>query len=468
MSVRIKITLLFAGIVLVILMLVCGSVYYFSYTSRLSNIKVRLTNWAITTGKLLSQSAVFDQQLVLKIDASTTLAMKHKTVQAYDYANNRKYIYRDDPSDSVDFDNSILDKARAGNDVYFTTGNREGIAHHFADNNFGMVILAAAYDEEGIRKLQQLKLILLLSFAGGILIAVVAGYFFSKQLLIPLRKIADDVNKISVQNLEERIKTRNGKDEWDYLANTLNELLNRLQESFNIHRRFISNASHELLTPLTSVSSQLEISLDRDREAKDYREVMSSVYQDVHRLGKLTQTLLEFARASGDPGGLEIDLVRIDEILLALPGEITKLNKSYTVSITFDNPPEEDEKLLVFGNEALLATAIKNIVINACKYSGNHVAEVMLSYHRNVITIFIKDEGTGISDAEKENIFQPFYRADNKQRHQGFGLGLSLAQQIIKLHKGQISLESIVNKGTIFTIMLPSAGSLWQSKKIGG
>ena len=331
-----------------------------------------------------------------------------------------------------------------------------------------MVILAAAYDEEGLRKLQQLKFILLLSFSGGILIAIAAGYFFTKQLLIPLRKIADEVNKISVQNLEERIKTSSSKDEWDYLSATLNELLNRLQESFDVHRRFISNASHELLTPLTSISSQLEISLDRDREAKEYREVMGSVYQDVHRLGKLTQTLLEFARASGDPGGLEIDLVRIDEILLALPGEITKLNEEYRVILAFGELPDEDEKLLVFGNEALLFTAIKNIVINACKYSGNHLAEVKLSCYHNVITIFIKDEGTGISDAEKENIFQPFYRADNKQVHQGFGLGLSLAHQIIKLHKGQISLESIVNKGTVFSVMLPSAGSLLQNEQVAG
>lgn len=464
MSVRIKITLLFALMVLTILVLVCSSVYYFSYTSRLNNIKVRLTNWAITTGKLLSQSAVFDQKMVLKIDASTTLAMKHKTVQAYDYMNRRKYIYSDDISDSVYFNSSVLDKARAGNDVYFFSGNREGIAHHFTDNNFGMVMVAAAHDEEGMRKLQQLKFILLLSFAGGIFIALAVGYFFSKQLLIPLRKIADEVNKISVQNLEERIKTRNGKDEWDYLSNTLNQLLNRLQESFDIHRRFISNASHELLTPLTSVSSQLEISLDRDRDAKEYRAIMSSVYQDVHRLGKLTQTLLEFARASGDPGGLEIDLVRIDEILLALPGEITKLNEAYYVTIAFGELPEEDEKLLVFGNEALLFTAIKNIVINACKYSDDHNATVKLSCHQNVITISIKDEGKGISPAERENIFQPFYRADEKNMQQGFGLGLSLAQQIIKLHKGQITFESIVAKGSTFIIVLPSAGSLLQNK----
>ncbi len=460
MSVRIRITLLFAVIVLSILMIVCGSVYYFSYTSRLNTIKTRLTNWSITTGSLMSQSAVFDPQLILKIDASTTLAMKNKTVQAYDFHNDRKYIYSDNVSDSDYFDKSIIDKARSGTDVYFTSENREGIAHYYHDKNFGMVIVAAAYDEEGKRKLQQLKFILMLSFAGGMLIAIGAGYFFSKQLLIPLRKIADEVNDISVQNLSGRIKSSASKDEWNYLSLTLNQLLNRLQESFDVHRRFISNASHELLTPLTSISSQLEVSLNRDREATEYRVVMESIYQDVHKLGRLTQTLLEFARASGDPNGLEIDLVRIDEILLALPGEITRLNNFYSVTLAFEQLPEEDEKLLVFGNEALLLTAIKNIVINACKYSNNHQAKVKLFFHENVITISVEDEGKGISSTELENIFQPFYRVDDKNINQGFGLGLSLTHQIIKLHKGQVSVKSVINKGTIFSINLPSAGSL--------
>ncbi|HLY72064.1 MAG TPA: hypothetical protein VKR53_20165, partial [Puia sp.] len=162
MSVRIKITLLFAIMVLTILMLVCGSVYYFSYTNRVNTIKIRLTNWALTTGSLLRQSAVFDQQLMLKIDASTTLSMKNKTVQAYDFRNDRKYIYSDSNSDTIHFDKAILDKARAGGDVYFTFENREGIAHYYHDKNFGMVLVAAAFDEEGKKKLQQLKFILLL------------------------------------------------------------------------------------------------------------------------------------------------------------------------------------------------------------------------------------------------------------------------------------------------------------------
>jgi len=456
--------LLFAVIVLCILMLVCSSVYYFSYTSRQHNIKIRLTNWAITTGKLLSQTSLFDTEMVAKIDASTTLAMKNKSVQAYDGQGKRKFLYSDTPLDSGYYEPSLIQKANAGQDVYFNVGDREGVAHAFKNKDFHMVVIAEAYDEEGIKKLEQLKIILWFSFAGGILIAVAAGYFFSKQLLIPLRKIADEVNKISVHNLDDRIKTGGGKDEWNYLSLTLNKLLNRMQESFETHRRFISNASHELLTPLTAMSSQLEISLNRDREGHEYKSVMGSVYQDVQQLGRLTKTLLEFARASGDPGGLDIDLVRIDEVLLALPSELAKLNITYLVDLRFEQLPEEEEKLLVFGNETLLFTAIKNIVNNACKYSENHLANVKLFYFQNTIHISIADTGKGISDDKIEKIFQPFFRVDENNINQGFGLGLSLAKQIIELHKGRISLQSELNVGTVFTIILPSAGNLLQSK----
>lgn len=464
MSVRTRITMLFASIVLIILILVCGSIYYFSYSNRLNSFKTRLTNWAITTGRLLSQSTVFDQQMILTIDASTMLAMKDKTVQAYDRSNNRIYIYTDSAADTIQFPKDMLNRTRKEGDILFSFGKRDAIAHYYQHKGFSVVMIAAAFDEAGKQKLVQLSYILLFSFTGGILIAIAAGYLFSKGLLIPLRKIADEIKEISVQNLAGRIKSGDGNDEWNYLAETVNQLLYRLQDGFEIHRRFISNASHELSTPLTSISSQLEISLNRDREASEYRLTMESIHQDVRQLSRLTQTLLEFARASGDPGGLEIDLVRVDEVLLALPGIITKLNQSHKVKLVFEKLPDEEEKLLVFGNEELLITALRNITVNACKYSDNHLAVIKLVSENNQIIIYIEDEGKGIPAGELQNIFQPFYRVSDNLNIKGFGLGLSLANQIIKLHKGQINVHSVISRGTQFIIVLPTAGNLSKTR----
>ncbi len=463
MPVKIRITLLFTLLAWAILTLVCGSVYYFSYTNRIKDIRTRLANRAITTGRLLSQTRVFDQAQIRKIDSSTAVAMQDKVVEAYDAADRRVYWYSDKPADTIRTDNPVIDRARADKSpIFFNEGPKDAVAFYYADKNASFVIIAAAYDETGNEKMRHLRLVLTLSFVGGILISVIGGYLFSISLLRPLRRITDEVNEISARNLARRVRSagRNNKDEWRYLSDTLNRLLDRLQESFEIQGRFIANASHELSTPLTSISSQLEVALQRVRSMEEYRQVIQSVYQDVRQLTKLTQTLLEFARASGTAAGLEIDLVRVDEILLRLPGGISKTNPSYMVTLDFDLLPEAEEALLVFGNEELLFTAIKNIVSNACKYSPDHHATVRLRVHGSEIRVSIEDHGRGIPEGEWENIFQPFYRTEEGHSIPGFGLGLSLARRIIQLHKGWVNVDSAVGKGSVFSVRLPTAGSL--------
>jgi signal transduction histidine kinase len=458
MPVKFRITLWFTLLVLGILLLVCGSVYYLSYRNRITDIQTRLTNSAVTTGRLLSESSVFDEGRLEKIDSATSLAMKDKVLEVYDSLGKKVYWYSDVPSDSLKIPKGLLLKAWARKKLYFTLGDKDAVACYYQCAGYGQIIIAAAYDEDGLIKQRRLRQVLLMSFIGGLLISITSGFLFSTSLLRPLRRISDEVNEISAGNLARRIQAagQNEKDEWYYLAETLNQLLNRLQESFEIQAQFISNASHELSTPLTSISSQLEVSLQRQRSTGDYREVIQSVYQDVRQLNKLTQTLLAFARASGTAGGLEISPVRIDEILLGLPEEIGKLDKAYSVSLEFDQLPEQEEKLLVLGNSALLSTAIKNIVVNACKYSGDHHADVRLAVTSGEISITLSDTGRGIEEKDYEKIFQPFYRVDESHSAPGFGLGLSLAGRIIQLHKGSVSLRSTLGKGSVFTIQLPS------------
>ncbi|HXO76209.1 MAG TPA: HAMP domain-containing sensor histidine kinase, partial [Puia sp.] len=371
------------------------------------------------------------------------------------------YSYNDHPSDSLTINRAIIDNTRKERDgqLYFTQGKKDVIALYYKDQD--LVIVAAAYDEAGIEKMSHLRMVLLFSLVGGMLISVIGGYLFSIRLLRPIRRIADEVNDISARNLTRRISPagEDEKDEWYYLSGTLNQLLNRLQESFEIQGRFIANASHELSTPLTSISSQLEVALQRVRTLEEYRKVIQSVYQDTRQLSKLTQTLLEFARASGTAAGLEIDLIRIDEVLLRLPGEIPKAGSLFSVVLNFDSLPEMEEDLLVFGNEELLFTAIRNIVSNACKYSEDHHAVVRLTVREKEIRISIEDKGPGISPEEQQNIFQPFYRTDEGHSIPGFGLGLSLSRRIIQLHKGWIDLDSAVGRGSVFYVVLPMASA---------
>jgi two-component system, OmpR family, sensor histidine kinase ArlS len=460
MPVRYRIILLFTLVVFFILGIVCGSIYYFSSTSRSKAMRSRLTNRAITTSRLLRQSEVFDRALVRRIDSSMSISLKSKSVQAYNEENKRVYSYMNSWEDSIHSTTALLDDARAKGSVYFKEGEKEGVAYFTAMPGNDLVIISAAVDEDGKRNLSSLKQLLITSFILGILISFAGGYVFSTRLLRPVKKITEEVTDIYAYNLARRIQAGNTKDEWYKLTITLNDLLDRLNQSFEMQRRFISNASHELSTPLTLISSQLEVSLQRTRTDDEYRKVMQSVVNDVHYMNNLVQTLLKFATASGNPGGLNIDLLRIDEVLMRIPASIQKQDASFSVSLQFNNLPEDEDKLLVFGNEELLFTAFRNIVVNACKYSPDHRAEVVLTVSSDLFTISIIDKGPGIPDSEVENIFQPFYRMEETRSVGGFGLGLSLASRIMKLHKGEIKVDSVKDSGTTFILQLPVAGRL--------
>ena len=456
MPIRLRITFLFTFLVAFILALACASVYYFSYNLRLTSMQAKLTNRAVTVGNLLRQPNFFSTQMVQKIDSATSLVYINKVIQAYNYKNNKIYQYVDNKATNFTVSSLILKEARAKQKVFFNAGILEAVAYYYSDANWRVVTVVAGEDRDGKDKLKQLSYILISTYFGGLLIAAASGYIFSNGLVKPIIKISDEVNKISALNLSQRVKTGPAKDEWHYLTTTLNSLLNRLQESFEIQKRFIANASHELSTPLTSISSQLEVSLQREREAHEYYEVMKSVHQDVVQMSKLTRTLLEFAKAAGTQSGIEITPVRIDEVLLRLPAEMSKIGYACRVAFEFEELHVEENKLLVYGNEDLLFTAIKNIVVNACKYS-KQTAVVNLGIQQKKVCITVEDTGKGIREEELPKIFEPFYRANEKNDDKGFGLGLSLASRIIKLHKGEIKVASQINKGSLFTILLPIA-----------
>ena len=160
MPVKYRITGLFTMLVLVILGMVCISVYYFSYFNRIKDIKRRLTNRAITTGRLLSQTGVFDLKLIQRIDASTTVALKNKIVEAFDLSNNKIYRYSDLETEAISVPAAITDEARKDGNSYVMIDDRDVVVLHYTDPQNNMMIVEAAYDEEGFKKLRQLRLIL--------------------------------------------------------------------------------------------------------------------------------------------------------------------------------------------------------------------------------------------------------------------------------------------------------------------
>lgn len=457
MKIKYRITILFTLLVTLILFFVCASIYYFSDLNRKLDFQRRIRNRALSTISLLVKVEGIDRDLLRRIDQNMLISLREKSVIVYDSNDKEVYRFKDEGAALERPESTVLGYAREYGEYVYTKGHREVIAVQYRAGDQEYVSVAAAYDKEGIEKMSELKFVLLVSFISGTLITLLSGLVFSSRLVVPIKKITGEVKEISSQNLSRRIVLNETKDELYELSSTFNELLTRLQQSFEIQRRFIANASHELSTPLTSISSQLEITLQNSRNAEEYKTVLLSVYDDVKNLNRLTRSLLELAKASGTSDGMELSLVRIDEILMKLPVELRKTNEQFKVELHFDTFPDDEDKLLVFGNGELLESAIKNITLNACKYSNDHTASVGLNFSDNELKIVISDLGPGIKEEDQTLVFQPFYRSNTATNSDGFGLGLSLASRIIKFHKGDILLTNNNPQGSVFTISLPIA-----------
>jgi two-component system, OmpR family, sensor histidine kinase ArlS len=170
---------------------------------------------------------------------------------------------------------------------------------------------------------------------------------------------------------------------------------------------------------------------------------------------QLTKSLLEIAK-TGSQGGIELNEVRVDEVLLKVMADVKKLNANYGVELNFGEFPEDEKDFVVFGNNELLYIAIKNIVENGCKYSSDKRTLVDLSFANHKVYVRVVNQGDVIAAEEIPQIFQPFYRGSGTGNSRGFGLGLALAQRIISLHKGTILVQSDASRGTVFTVHLPA------------
>ncbi|MFT3936329.1 MAG: HAMP domain-containing sensor histidine kinase [Chitinophagaceae bacterium] len=455
MNIRVKITLIFTLLVMGILSLVSYSVYYFSEQGRNDVFKLRLQAGANNRANLFAILGDNKLDILRKMDSSSTALISQRALVIYDNGKSPAYEYYGTGEKPFAITGKMIEEVKVAKNKFFKIGELDvcGILHTY--NNKSITAFYMGIDVDGRKRMDDLKRILLSSLLAGVIITIMVGYVFSTQLVKPINRIIRDVNEVSFNNLSGRINGGDGQDELSSLANTFNNLLTRLQESITIQKRFISNASHELSTPLTSISSQLQVTLQKDRTTNDYKDVLYSLQEDVEQMRQLTKSLLDIAK-TGYEGGVELSEVRVDEIMLKIVADVKKINAAYNLELEFGEFPDDDKSCLTYGNPDLLYSAIKNIAENACKYSYDKQAYLYLRFENNEIIAQIKNMGDVISPTEIESIFHPFYRGRTAGDTKGFGLGLALSQRIVALHKGRVVVQSDKINGTVFTITFPS------------
>lgn len=454
MKIQTKTSIFLLAAFLSIILIFSGFIYFsvanYSYEDFYRLLEIR----AVTTAKTeLYKGTDTDVQEITDLRNEFFEKLPHEQDYIYEILPGKNYKKEADGLKvPVIFFETILNdgKAEYNNQNLFYKGIR------YSSPNGNYIVVASAENYFQLHHFAYLQRTLFVAIMVAFIFSLFTSIYFSKYIFTPLNKITENVKQISSENLHLRIKIKNKNDEMDELAHTFNDMLNRIETSFETQNNFISNASHELRTPLTAIMGETDVVLSKPRKAEEYMETLKIILVETEKLDKKTQALLFLAQTGFNGKNHRFDIVRVDQLLWDVKETLEKINAKSKILIDMSLFPENPAKLKIQGNEQLLHLALTNIISNGCKYSDYKPVYVSLGASDNSVYIIVKDDGIGIPENELKHIYDPFFRASNTKKYEGYGIGLPLTQNIIKMHRGEIIISSKLNRGTIVQINLPN------------
>lgn len=455
MQIRTRLTLSFFGIAACILAGLFSYVYWaYKHDAEDAFFQNLRSKAAVATQTLLHNAGGLNPMAPTLGNDDDTLSYRDN-ISLYNEGYVRVFSAQPDAPE-VGF--RILQSVQSGDELRFQQKNLQALARLVhSENGLPYVLVAEGYyDPTNVAKLRQL---LIFSFFIGLLILLLTCWYFAGQALRPVARFMEQVNSLSPAQPERRIETEGKTDEIARLAETFNSMLDRVENAFRMQRMFLSNVSHELKNPLTIIRSQIEVALQREREPEAYRRALQSVLDDIGMMTEVEEKLLQLARLHNEPAGIPLEPVRLDELLWLLKEQLKKTHPAYQVVVEFQSLPEHENALVVNANEALLRSAILNLMINACKYSPDQRVLVNACFAVNgAHVVEIRDKGPGIPPEEIPLIFEPFYRSPRHRAIKGTGVGLSLVRSIMDLHHIAIDVSNATDGGAVFLLRFPAAG----------
>lgn len=375
-----------------------------------------------------------------------------ENISIYRLDGTRIYTFHPAPDN---IEPSKLSEISEMGECRFEKDNKEAIGVLYKNRSGESFIVIAESMLDTIH-LDNLRRILTWVFFIAIALVAFGGWIFARQALAPVSHIMNEVDAIAPTDMSHRLVTSNQHDELSRLVVTFNKLLDRIQHVFRLQKMFLSNISHELKNPLNVITSQVEVTLDKEREKDDYKATLSSVLYDVKELNDVVDKLMQLARINFDGSDIQFQPHRIDEMIWQSKATLLKNHPEYKITFEVVNLPDQEQSLIVQANEPLLKTAIVNLMDNGCKFSPDKDVKVSLFFpDGNTPTIEIRDKGPGIKEEEIPLVFQAFYRSPNTSAVKGSGVGLSLVDSIVKLHQIDLKIVSQLEGGTTFILKFP-------------
>jgi two-component system heavy metal sensor histidine kinase CusS len=299
--------------------------------------------------------------------------------------------------------------------------------------------------------LDQLWLVL----AIGLLAAVVIGFRIARSGIAPVHSMTETVKRVRSSTLSERIAMAEMPSELSVLAETFNEMLERLEEAFARLSRFSSDLAHELRTPIGNIRGELEVALTRARTPLEYREVVQSSLEECQKLSRLIDRLLFLARSEHPETQIRREKLDVERELQKVTDFYEPAAADHDVQLQLQVEPE----LTADIDRTLFQLAVGNLVDNAVRHTpAGGTVTVAASIESGSLVVHVTDTGVGIAPEHLPHVFERFYRADpaRSQDGGGSGLGLALVHTIARLHKGYASIDSAVGNGTVVTVTFPT------------
>ena len=452
-SIRTRLTLWYLAVI-VVLLLIFSSVAYFmlDYTlyNNLDNTLQNRANSLNTPTYVVPKS----NELLMSFDANgnETQSVGGVTV--------------DTPKLS-----GLIKKAIAGQNAYLSATGTENqnirlYATSFLNpfNGQPVVIVVGQTTTEITDVLHTFVYVIVIAMVAIIILAGIGGLFLAERALKPVQQITKTAQNIEGSDLSQRINVKTD-DELGMLASTLNEMIGRLEESFNRQRQFTADASHELRTPLAIMQAEATLALSKERSPDDYRKSLETISQESDYMSSVIGKLLFLARSDAGKEQLSFEDVELKGLITGLASNIEALAQDKGIKFVVD----AKEELTVNGDKVKLRQLFINILENAVRYTpiAGQISVSLVQKDANAV-VAIADTGIGIPPEHLPHIFERFYRVDKARARAdgGVGLGLAIAKIIAESHKGKIEVESELGKGTTFTISLPLKGPEEPTTKI--
>jgi len=291
-------------------------------------------------------------------------------------------------------------------------------------------------------------------------LTAVVGFSLASTALIPIRRITHQAAAIANGKFARRLDPPAQDDEIGQMTHLLNRMLDRLHGALEANRRFAADASHELRSPLTAVLGEIDVTLKRDREPVEYREALARIRERLQVMGRLTEDLMLLVRAQENHAPV-VGEVRVVDLLQRVAARSADAAAAARVSISIAAPAD----LVVYGDAGLLERVFDNLLRNGIQYNRDAGSVSMTArvspregeWVTDRVVIAVRDTGAGIPVAEREKVFERFYRVDSSRsrRTGGAGLGLAISREIVELFKGTITVADAAGPGTTIEVGLP-------------